>query len=67
MKEKAAYGRMKKTIIGGFSMSGKKGMKGYSQAIKEEADPYQACWTLRTADKIIPRRKAVLSDERQEI
>lgn len=29
MKEKAFYGRMKKTIIGGFYMAGKKGMKHY--------------------------------------
>jgi len=28
---------MKKTTVGGFAMSGKKGMKHYSQAIKEEA------------------------------
>lgn len=37
MKEKTSYGRMKITTIGGFAMPGKKGMKHYPTAIKEEA------------------------------
>lgn len=37
MKEKTSYGRIKKTTIGGFAMSGKKGMKHYPSCIKEQA------------------------------
>jgi transposase-like protein len=37
MKQKTSYGRIKISIIGGFIVPGKKGMKRYPLSIKEQA------------------------------